>query len=200
VKRRQTIYDRRPQGARRAGPSPRETCVFTRHRRARRPHAVNAVTDAWRAIPQAPVPARNLSAAVWTGHDMIVWGGNAPNGYVGRGAAYHPATNTWRALPLSPLTARISHQMVWTGREALVWGGLIKPTPGDPTDGDAHDGAAYNPTTNAWRWLAAAPRAPPAMLGAASVVWTGTEALFIGGAAQSLQGVGPLGLAYTPGR
>ena len=162
--------------------------------------AYNPVTNTWRAIPQAPVPARNLSAAVWTGHDMIVWGGNAPNGYLGRGAAYHPATNTWRALPLSPLKARISHQMVWTGREVLVWGGQIKPTPGDPTNGDAHDGAAYNPTTNTWRWLAAAPRAPPAMLSAASVVWTGTAALFIGGAAQSLQGVGPLGLAYTPGR
>jgi hypothetical protein len=162
--------------------------------------AYNPTTNTWRAIPQAPVPARNLSVAVWTGHDMIVWGGTGPNGDVGRGAAYTPSTNAWRALPLSPLKARVSHQMVWTGREVLVWGGQVKPTSSDPLSSYPHDGAAYNPATNAWRWLASAPPSPPAMLSAASAVWTGTTALFIGGAAQTEQGVGPLGLSYAPGR
>jgi N-acetylneuraminic acid mutarotase len=162
--------------------------------------AYNPTTDKWRAIPTAPVPARNLSEAVWTGHAMLAWGGSGPNGLVGRGAAYNPATNTWRALPLSPLKARISHQIVWTGREMLVWGGQVETTSTDPAVVYPHDGAAYDPATNTWRRLAAAPPSPPAMRSAWSAVWTGTAALFVGGATESLQGVGPLGLSYTPGR
>ncbi len=170
--------------------------------------AYNPGTDRWRPVPEAPVPARMTSNGVWTGHQLIVWGGfgaDGPTGAgdrgpLGKGAAYDPATNTWTALPASPLKARWGQQMVWTGREVLVWGGFVANSSPDPYAGYPRDGAAYDPATNTWRRLPAAPPAPPSLLTAYSAVWTGDLALFVGGADQNVQGVGPLGLSYAPGR
>jgi N-acetylneuraminic acid mutarotase len=170
--------------------------------------AYNPVTDRWRPIPDAPVPARMASAGVWTGHRMIVWGGfgadgptgTGDRGALGKGAAYDPTTDTWTALPASPLKARWGHEMVWTGREVLVWGGFVAYSPTDPSAQYPRDGAAYDPVTRSWRRMPAAPPSPPSLLTAYSAVWTGDLALFVGGADQNNQGVGPLGLSYAPGR
>ena len=166
-------------------------------------------TDVWRKIPSAPVPARADSKGVWTGQRMIVWGGVASSGttngrfeagLVGKGASYDPVTRTWQALPASPLKARSGHQMVWTGHEVVVWGGSNPSSSLDPLAGYPRDGAAYDPATNQWRRLPAAPASPPALLTADSAVWTGDLALFLGGDTVNAQGVGPLGLSYAPGR
>ena len=165
-------------------------------------------TDTWREIPSAPVPARTSSSGVWAGRQMIVWGGVASGGttngrfeaeWVGKGAAYDPARRTWQALPSSPLKARSGHQMVWTGHEVVVWGGSIPSSSPDPLAAYPRDGAAYNPTTNRWRTLPPAPPTPPALLTAYSAVWTGEQALLLGGDAVNAQGIGPLGLSYAPG-
>lgn len=165
-------------------------------------------SDTWHEIPAAPVPARSASMGVWTGHKMIVWGGISSGGttngrfetgLVGKGAAYDPADRKWQALPASPLTARWGHQMIWTGHRMIVWGGFIPSSSPDPLAGYPRDGAAYNPATNRWRSLPAAPASPPALLTAYSAVWTGDQALFLGGESFNAQGVGPLGLAYAPG-
>ncbi len=161
--------------------------------------------DRWSTIPAAPVPARTGSTGVWTGRQMIVWGGHgggdpsdpgslAP---LGKGATYDPAGRTWRALPPSPLKARSRQVMVWTGHEVLVWGGWIASS---ADSGFVLDGAAYDPATNAWRSMSPAPPSPPAPLSAYSGFWTGTTAIFMGGSDFNNQGVGPLGLAYSPGR
>jgi N-acetylneuraminic acid mutarotase len=162
--------------------------------------------DRWSTIPAAPVPARANSVAVWTGRQMILWGGagagSAPGQQspLGKGAAYDPATGKWHALPASPLKARDLYTMVWTGHEVLVWGGFVWRRTGDPRDDYARDGAAYDPATDTWRSMAPPPPSPPAPLNAFSAVWTGDTALFIGGSAFNAQGIGSLGLAYSPGR
>jgi Galactose oxidase, central domain len=110
-------------------------------------------------LPRAPLAARRDPAGVWTGRELVVWGGWAGNQAASQtfadGAAYNPETRRWRALAPAPLSARGSPVAVWTGREMVVWGG------NDPARGRAGnallDGAAYNPVTNSWRRIASAP-------------------------------------------
>ncbi|MEU4239622.1 hypothetical protein [Actinoplanes sp. NPDC026619] len=109
------------------------------------------------ALPAAPLSARRDVAAVWTGAEMLVWGGFAGNQaaerYFADGAAYDPGKSRWRTLPAAPLAARSEAQAVWTGTEMIVWGGAdARHSPKGVTDG-----AAYNPKTNRWRRIAAAP-------------------------------------------
>src|SRR4051794_34478763 len=59
-------------------------------------------------LPAAPLSARRDVAAVWTGSEMLVWGGFAGNQaaetYYADGAGYDPGKNRWRTLPAAPLT------------------------------------------------------------------------------------------------
>lgn len=60
------------------------------------PHGVayNPAANRWSALPQAPLRGRAWPMAVWTGREMIVWGGTIPRSrYTGPndGAAYRPA-------------------------------------------------------------------------------------------------------------
>ena len=62
----------------------------------------------WARLPRAPIAPRSEYAAVWTGKEMIVWGGYSGNTQYGDGAAYDPATRTWTKLAAGPLPARTS--------------------------------------------------------------------------------------------
>jgi N-acetylneuraminic acid mutarotase len=133
----------------------------------------------WRRLAAAPLSARTLAAAAWTGRELIVWGGYDhldPAGVqvVGDGAAYDPARGAWRRLPPAPLSARAAATAVWTGREVLVVGGV----PAVRTDRDRGftDGAAYDPVRDSWRRLAPSPQ-PRGSLMAQHLVWTGTRLL-----------------------
>ena len=51
-------------------------------------------TDNWTATSTVNAPAaRSAHTAVWTGSEMIVWGGNADN----TGGRYNPGTDSWTA-------------------------------------------------------------------------------------------------------
>jgi N-acetylneuraminic acid mutarotase len=167
--------------------------------------SLDPTTGTWRRLPQAPVPARGEATAVWSGHEVLIWGGATGNGAeVGRGAAYNPVTNRWRALSPSPLRAKTRPAGVWTGHYFLVIGGSAGsalPTPAPGT-------AAYDPATNTWTALPAAPRYPPAAQNAPTfaadqradglVVWTGKSALLVGGLDFRQQGSRSDGLKWTP--
>ena len=90
--------------------------------------------------------ARSGFVAVWTGHQVLVWGGLTGTGSAPvappHGEAYDPATNRWTALPQSPLRGRASPTAVWTGTEMIVCGGSV---PGEPQATTFTDGAAYTP-------------------------------------------------------
>ena len=81
----------------------------------------------------APLDGRFLPAAVWTGREILVWGGAGCQGACdgqgvrlhADGGAYDPVTDIWRLLPPSPLSARSGALAVWTGRELVVWGGMV---------------------------------------------------------------------------
>jgi hypothetical protein len=69
--------------------------------------------------------ARKSPTSVWTGDEMIVWGGESGgSSTLNTGARYNPSTDTWTPMTtLNAPTARISHTATWTGTEMVVWGG-----------------------------------------------------------------------------
>ena len=96
--------------------------------------------DSWTPTLQLLDP-RYWHTAVWTGSEMIVFGGMSSVGTTyGDGSRYDPATDTWQLLPASGSPgARQSHVAVWTGTEMVVWGGRADAT-----------GGRYNPATDSW--------------------------------------------------
>ena len=56
----------------------------------------NPGSDTWSSVsPSNPPQARALHAAVWTGTEMIVWGGEKNGKQLNTGARYNPAGGIW---------------------------------------------------------------------------------------------------------
>ena len=110
--------------------------------------ATTQCIDYWAATSSTNVPeARGEHTAVWTGREMIVWGGQGFNG-LNTGARYNPTTDTWTATSTTNAPeARDQHTAVWTGSEMIVWGG----SDGNPLN----TGGRYNPSTNTWTSMSA---------------------------------------------
>jgi hypothetical protein len=177
-------------------------------RGSRAPGATYDVSaDTWSPLGPGPLGHRYFHTAVWTGTEMIVWGGLAgtlagdsrPEDLRADGAAYNPRTGTWRRIAPAPLSPRQFHVAVWSGREMIVWGGsrILRPLSKEQ-ERLLYDGAAYDPKTDSWRPLRAtkALARPSPILGAGeepdlNTAWTG-EAMII----WSRSG----GALYEPGR
>src|SRR5438132_13597518 len=84
-------------------------------------------TDSWTATSIANAPAdRERHTAVWTGTEMIVWGGT-PGGFSGlnTGGRYNANTESWTATSTTNAPAgRFGHTAVLTDSEMIVWGGF----------------------------------------------------------------------------
>lgn len=151
--------------------------------------AYNPATNTWRPISRDIMAALG-SVRVWTGRQVIFWGGGCCAEAMADGSAYTPASGTWQALPRSPLSARYT-SAVWTGSEVIIAGGFSPQTEPVSTFADA---AAYNPATRTWRSL---PPMPEPRSGA-TAVWDGSEALFIGGTRTGATGPVADGVAFNP--
>lgn len=128
----------------------------------------------WTAITSTGAPSARLHhTAVWTGTEVLVWGGlSSSNTQLGDGARYNPVTNTWSAMSsVNAPAARARHIAVWTGRELLVWGGT-------GSSGALADGARYNPGTNTWTTMAPGAPAGNRLVSA----WTGASWVVLDGA------------------
>lgn len=138
-------------------------------------------TGAWLALPASAVASvRRGHSAIWTGSQMIIWGGFDGNGdLLNTGAMLDPLSGTWTALALSQApTARFGHTALWTGSKMIVFGGADSET--DNTTGHVlNDGAIFDPAMNAWTPLPA-PGAPE-VRERHRAVWTGAEMLVFGG-------------------
>ena len=121
----------------------------------------NPASNTWMPTSDnnAPTP-RHGHTAVWTGSEMIVWGGFSwAISYQNSGARYNPATDTWTATSVAGAPERrTAHHATWTGSEMLVWGGSATNT--------FNSGGRYNPLADQWMAMSTA--------GAPSVVLTGT--------------------------
>jgi N-acetylneuraminic acid mutarotase len=151
--------------------------------------------EGWRDLPEAPIAGRMWHSAIWTGDELIVWGGQGTEGPLGDGAAYDPVKNSWRVLAPAPLGARVDHGAVWTGKEMIVWGGRS-----DASASSTYfaDGASYDPHTNTWERLPGSPltnRARPA------AVWsTTTNEVLLWGGVYEFDFVASDGAAYDPAK
>ena len=115
--------------------------------------------------------------AVWTGSEMIVWGGSQGYlNYAGTGLRFRPSTDTWIGMNggNSP-SPRTGHAAVWSGSEMILWGGYYRDVNGNPHYFST--GGRYSPSGDSWvaTPLWGAPRA------AHTAVWTGSAMLIFGG-------------------
>ena len=130
-------------------------------------------SDSWTptSTTNAP-PDRELHTAVWTGSEMIVWGGYNVSGDLRTGARYNPDTNNWISTTTTNApAARDSHTAVWTSNEMIVWGG--------DTPSVTNTGGTYDPSTDSWT-ATSTTNAPTARI-AHTAVWTGDEMIIWGG-------------------
>ena len=127
-------------------------------------------TDTWRQTPALGVPEKRAGhTAVWTGSEMIVWGGRRGGTLFNSGGRYDPVADTWTPTGLSGglPSARIEHRAVWTGTRMMVWGGQVD------------SGGLYDPITDSWKMTsrigAPSPRSDPTMVfdGSRVMVWGG---------------------------
>jgi len=81
-------------------------------------------TNCWAATSTANAPAaRQNHTAVWTGSEMVVWGGDASSSAMNTGGRYDPATARWAATQtLNAPSVRSYHSAIWTGSKMIVWG------------------------------------------------------------------------------
>ncbi len=133
------------------------------------------VSNTWTSatsISGATPSGRRLHTAVWTGTEMIVWGGVGNTGYLDTGARYDPVSDSWTATAPGP-SGRAEQVAVWSGSEMLVWGGL-------GFSGQVNTGGRYAPSTDSWVPISTGPGVPSERY-AHTAVWTGTEMIVWGG-------------------
>ena len=143
----------------------------------------NPSSDTWTTTSILGAPsARRDHTAVWTGTEMIVWGGegSAQFSVTNTGGRYDPSTDSWtptRSDPTAP-EARVGHTGVWTGSEMVVWAG------NRPSNGifysSLNSGGRYNPTTDTWVTTSTGSGFPSARAGH-TAVWTGSRMIVWGG-------------------
>ena len=132
-------------------------------------------TDTWSATDTSSAPeARSDQSAIWTGTEMIVWGGhNSTNFYFNTGSRYNPVSDSWIATGTTNAPpGKTSHHAVWTGNEMIVWGGYTEA-------GSSKSGGRYDPNSDSW--VLTSTNDPVYSKERHTAVWTGTEMLVWGG-------------------
>lgn len=138
----------------------------------------NTAANSFTATPTTGAPtARASHSAVWTGTEMIIWGGaDSLTSYAATGARYNPVTDAW--TPTSTIgapPARMFHSAVWTGTRMIIWGGGTSISDMTTTN----TGGLYDPATDSWTATSTA-GAPAARVDNVAV-WTGSKMIVWGG-------------------
>ena len=130
--------------------------------------------DSWTATSETNDPRfRAYHTAVWTGSEMIVWGGFDGVSQLNTGGRYKPSSDSWTSTSTTNAPeARVGHRAVWTGTKMILWGG------GNPS-GFLNTGGIYNPGTDSW--TATSTTNAPTGRSLHTAVWTGTEMIIWGG-------------------
>ena len=147
--------------------------VFTGYSLPALADTANTCDDGWSSLTDLPARRANHTA-VWTGSEMIVWGGLNYDLPLGTGDRYNPAINSWSKVSLTNApVARSTHTAVWTGKEMIIWGGFAY--------GDAvlNSGGKYDPANDIWSPTSIS-NAPTARA-YHTALWTGTAMLVWGG-------------------
>ena len=145
----------------------------------------NPATDRWTPITTTDAPsARNGHTAVWTGSEMIVWGGVSPCCVLPYGGRYNPVADTWigfsgDATTLAPSGA---DGAVWTGSDMIFWNNVTMW------------GSRFDLSSGTWSGMSTA--GAPSERIVVSPIWTGSEMLVWAGGGFSVPAEG--GGRYDP--
>jgi len=158
-------------------------------------YAYTQQTNRWRRLPVERKGGAG-GVVIWTGRELIDWGGGCCGEASSAGAAYSPATNRWHKLARSPLAPSQTPVGAWTGRELIiVVSGLELNVSSKPYPAAFARAAAYNPGTDTWRRIAPTPERR--FWDGATAIWDGHEVLFVGGRLAASNGL-PGRAARTP--
>lgn len=134
---------------------------------------LDCADDTW--TPTTTVNAPDVRAdhtAVWTGSEMIAWGGYNHVSILNTGAKYDPAEDVWTATStVNAPTGRVAHTAVWTGSEMIIWGGQAPSL--------LNTGGRYNPASDSWTATSTLNAPTPRIIHTA--VWTGGQMIVWGG-------------------
>ncbi len=133
--------------------------------------APTCTSDTWNPTRLDELDVQSEHTAVWTGSEMIVWGG-AINTF--KPARYTPATDTWATVSTGANAPpqKDLHTAIWTGTRMIVWGGVS----GAPFN----VGGRYDPVTDTWLPTSTGAGCPSARY-AHTAVWTGSSMIVWGG-------------------
>jgi hypothetical protein len=156
----------------------------------------NPSLDEWTDMSPINSPEVGInSTLVWTGEEMIVWGGNTVEGSTDKGGRYNPQLDSWIATACSQSPSpRIKHTAVWTGAEMIIWGGV---SPHDSTN-IMDTGSCYTPSLDTWIDTATPPVALEPRIDH-SAIWNGTDMIIWGGRTYPPAQDFDTGARYNPG-
>jgi N-acetylneuraminic acid mutarotase len=134
----------------------------------------NSTSDSWTGISTTNAPdGRTSHTAVWTGSEMIIWGGYGIGPSLNTGGRYNPNTDSWAGMSTANAPdGRTNHTAVWTSNEVIVWGGY-------DAIGTLNTGGKYNPGTDSW--VATITTNAPDARASHTAIWSGTEMIVWGG-------------------
>src|SRR6185295_14706960 len=87
------------------------------------------LTDSWTVTTLAGAPAPRVAQGVWTGKELVLWGGY----YDSSGGRYNPVSDSWLPTTLvaaPPVRGGGRWSTVWTGSQMIIWGGIIETQQG----------------------------------------------------------------------
>ena len=137
----------------------------------------NPTNNSWTPTSTVNAPLGRVGhTSVWSGSEMIVWGGtDSTFNDTNTGGRYNPTANSWSATSTNNAPSpRDSLAAVWTGSEMIVWGGVFC-CPGI----DFNTGGRYDPGTDSW--TPTSTTSAPLARYDHTAVWTGSEIIVWGG-------------------
>ncbi len=136
---------------------------------------VRSLGGHWQAMSTQDAPVgRYGHTMVWSGNEMLVWGGYSGS-YLDTGGAYDPGIDQWTLLSTDNApSGRLRHTAIWTGEKMIVWGG--EAGGGSST---TNTGGIYDPDTDTWAETSL--ENAPSPREQHSAIWTGEVMIVWGG-------------------
>ncbi len=131
--------------------------------------------EAWHPLSRSGAPgARRNPFVLWTGSEVLVWGGEVLGIPQSGGARWDPTKDTWTRMNATHAPApRLGWSGIWTGSEMIVWGGTQETRP-------VARGARWRAATD--DWVETPLEGAPTPRAGHTAVWTGSEMVAWGGA------------------
>ncbi|EDY83115.1 kelch repeat protein [Verrucomicrobiia bacterium DG1235] len=126
----------------------------------------------WTAMSSVDAPSsRSGHTAVWSGEEVLIFGGEDQGSLRDDGFTYDPESNSWSALSgASTPSGRTDHAAVWTGSEMIIMGGQTG-------SGASASCYAYSESSDSWRSVESSAFVARSEM---TAVWSG-DALFVFG-------------------